>query len=116
MNPKPGSFKVIVAGMLWRTFGSKSAGAILLDAMSASNEQQRMLAGMMLVKAGDRSVVLIREAVESGRAGSQVVRLLADLGGPGARAVLETLAAGKPGELKDAAEQSLDLLERIDDL
>ncbi len=105
-----------MAGTAWRTFGSKSAGETLLDAMSSGDEQQRMLAGMSLVKAGDRSVDLIQEAIDSDCAGPDVIRLLADLGGRKARSLLEELAAGEPGELKDAAERSLNLLERIDAL
>jgi radical SAM superfamily enzyme with C-terminal helix-hairpin-helix motif len=113
---KLGPFKVLLAGTAWRTFGSNDAGQTLLDAMSGGDEQDRMLAGMSLVKAGDRSIGLVQEAIASNRASPEIIRLLADLGGPKARSILNEVATGKPGELKDAAEQSLDLLNRIEAL
>ena len=108
--------KVLFAGTAWRTFGSNDAGQTLLEAMSGGDEQERMLAGMSLVKAGDRSIGLIQEAIASNRASPAMVRLLADLGGPEARSILNEIAIGEPDELKYAAEQSLDLLNRIDAL
>jgi len=109
-------FKVLLAGTAWRTFGSNDAGKTLLEAMTGGDEQERMLAGMSLVKAGDRSTGLIQEAIASNHASPAIIRLLADLGGAEARSILSELATGEPGELKDAAEQALDLLNRIDAL
>ncbi|MGB5490238.1 MAG: hypothetical protein WBM76_05360, partial [Woeseiaceae bacterium] len=52
-------FRVIAAGTSWRLFGSRRAGEILLQAVSGGDEQNRMLAGMSLVKGGQRSFDLI---------------------------------------------------------
>lgn len=109
-------FKVLLAGTTWRTFGLNDAGRTLLETMSGSDEQERMLAGMSLVKAGDRSIDLIEKAIASNYASPAIISLLADLGGPKAHSILEELATGERCELKDAAEQSLDLLNRIDAL
>lgn len=109
-------FKVLIAGTTWRTLGLDDAGRTLLEVMSGSDEQERMLAGMSLVKAGGRSIDLIQEAIASNRASPAIIRLLADLGGPKAHSILEEVATGEQGELKDAAEQSLNLLNRIDAL
>jgi len=109
-------FKVLLAGTTWRTLGLNDAGRTLLEAMSGSDEQERMLAGMSLVKAGDRSTDLIKEAIATNHASPAVIRLLADLGGPQAHSILEEVASGEQCELKDAAEQSLNLLKRIDAL
>jgi hypothetical protein len=108
-----GSIKVISAGAAWRTFGYTQAGEVLLNALSSDDEQQRMLAGMSLVKAGERSIELIANAAASGRASPAAVRLLADLSGPRCRALLTKIAA-EPGDLGMAANQSLKLLDRID--
>ena len=113
MKKKAGPFKVLLAGMAWRTFGSGEAGATLLEAMSGDDEQQRMLAGMSLVKAGDRTIGLIEQTLGKGRATPPLVRLLGDLGGPRALAMLEEIASGSPEDLAKAAGESLDLLERI---
>ena len=116
LKMKFGPFKVLLAGTAWRTFGSSDAGQTLLEAMSGGDEQERMLAGMSLVKAGDRSIGLVQRAIASGRASPEIIRLLADVGGSKARSILNEVAAGEPGELKGAAEQSLDLLNRIEAL
>jgi len=109
------SANLIRAGFTWRTVGSSGAGATLLDAMAGDDEQERMLAGMSLVKAGDRSLDLISSAYASGNATPQLVRLVADIGGPRARPMLTEMAA-EPGPLADTASDSLDLLDRIDSL
>lgn len=109
------SANLIRAGITWRVFGSSGAGATLLDAMAGDDEQEGMLAGMSLVKAGDRSLDLISAAYASGNATPQLVRLVADIGGPRARPMLTEMAA-EPGPLADTASDSLDLLDRIDSL
>jgi radical SAM superfamily enzyme with C-terminal helix-hairpin-helix motif len=109
-------FKVLLAGTAWRTFGTNDAGQMLLEAMSAGDEQERMMAGMSLVKAGDRSIGLIQSAIASNRASPAIIRLLADLGGSKARSILNEVATGEPCDLKNAAVQSLELLNRIDEL
>ena len=113
MKKKTGPARVLLAGSAWRLFGSDAAAQTLLDAMSGDDEQQRMLAGMSLVKAGDRSIELIQDTLLAGRATPPVIRLLADLGGPRARSMLNEIAFGEPGELVETARQCLDLLERI---
>lgn len=97
-------------------FGSRRAAETLLQAMSTEDEQSRMLAGISLVKAGQRSFDLIEEKVEARQAPASLIRLLPDIGGPHARAVLNRIAAGEAGELKEAAEECIDLLDRMDAL
>ena len=106
------SLKVLLAGTSWRLFGSERAGDVLLQAMSGKDEQNRMLAGISLVKAGQRSFDLIRERIESGEATPDIVRLLPDIGGEKARALLEEVRE-QHGELGIAANESIDLLDRI---
>ena len=109
------SANLIRSGFAWRTFGSSGAGVTLLNAVAGDDEQERMLAGMALVKAGERSLDLIGETYASDNATPQMVRLVADIGGPRARPMLTEMAAS-PGPLADAASDSLDLLDRIDSL
>jgi hypothetical protein len=108
--------RVIIAGATWRLFGSRRAAEILLRAMSGDDEQNRMLAGMSLVKAGQRSFELIEKMIASGEASAPVVRLLPDIGGPRARGVLEKIAGGDQIELQETARECVDLLDRIDAL
>ena len=106
--------RVMAAGTSWRWFGSARAAETLLAAMSSDDEQNQMLAGMSLVKAGRRSFDLIQEAIEAGEASARIVRLLADIDAERSRPLLEKLAVGNQGELTDAARQCIDLLDRID--
>ncbi len=116
VKKKTGQFKVLLAGMAWRTFGTNEAAKTLLEAMDSDDEQERMLAGMSLVKAGDRSIDLIQKTLASNQATPPIIRLLADIGGPKARSMLNEIASGEPGELTEVAEQCLDLLSRIEAL
>lgn len=109
------SLKVIGAGVAWRTVGAKSAGDNLLRAFASADEQDRTLAGMSIVKAGERSIDLLERARSDGRLTPSLVRLLADIGGPKSRALLGQIAAGS-GPLATAAVESLDLLDQIDSL
>lgn len=109
------SLKVIGAGVAWRTFGSEAAGKTLLEAVAGDDEQERALAGMSIVKAGERSIALIENARVSGTLTPPVVRLLADIGGSRSRALLSEIAA-EEGPLVETAVESLDLLDRIDTL
>jgi hypothetical protein len=107
------SLKVIGAGLVFRATGAEGAGYTLLDAFSGSDEQEKMLAGISIVKAGERSVDLIEKARQSGRLTPEVVRLLADIGGPRSR-VLLTEISGDDGPVADAATESLEVLDEIE--
>ena len=82
--------------------------------MSSDDEQNQMLAGMSLIRAGQRSFDLIQEAIEAGEASAQIVRLLPDIDTERSRPLLEKLAVGDSGELSDTARQCIDLIDRID--
>ena len=116
MNQRITPFRIMAAGASWRIFGFRRAAETLLQAMSGDDEQSRMLAGMSLVKAGQRSFELIEKKIEAGEASAPVIRLLPDIGGAKARAVLVEIAAGEPGELKETAKECIDLLDRMDAL
>lgn len=113
-NDRPRSaFRVIAAGIAWRLFGSRASGSLLLRAMAADDEQNRMLAGMSLVKAGERSLRLIEKEINSENASVDLIRLLPDLGGEEARKLLEDIAAGDSSEFAGAATECIDLLDRM---
>ena len=107
------SVKVLAAGASWRLFGAAQAGETLLDAVSGEDEQNRMLAGISLVKAGQRSLDLIESKIAAGEATAPVIRLLPDIAGERSRVLLEQVAAGEPGREADAANECIALLDRI---
>jgi radical SAM superfamily enzyme with C-terminal helix-hairpin-helix motif len=116
-NDRPRSaFRVITAGIAWRLFGSRKGGSLLLKAMAADDEQNRMLAGMSLVKAGDRSFRLIESEINNDSASAALIRLLPEIGGEDARRLLEGIAAGGPHELAEAATECIDLLDRMNSI
>ncbi|HWL48756.1 MAG TPA: hypothetical protein VNT92_02685 [Acidimicrobiia bacterium] len=108
-----GSLKVIGAGLVFRSAGAEGAGYTLLDAFSGDDEQEKMLAGISLVKAGERSINLIENAGKTGRLTPDVVRLLADIGGSRSRALLGELSGGE-GLVATAATESLQVLDQIE--
>lgn len=105
--------RVLMAGMMWRSLGTRSAGETLARAMASGDEQNQMLAGMSLVKAGERSVGLIEEKVKSGEASPSLVRLLMDFESSSAEQLLRKLSAGETGELSAVASECLDHKARI---
>jgi radical SAM superfamily enzyme with C-terminal helix-hairpin-helix motif len=107
------SIRVIVAGTSWRLFGSRRAGETLLQAMSGDDEQDRMLAGISLVKAGRRSFDLIEKRIKAGEVSAPVIRLLPDIGGERAREILEKIASGDENELQETARECVEMLNRI---
>ncbi len=109
------SLKVISAGVAWRTVGAESAGNTLVRTFESGDEQDRTLAGMSIVKAGERSIDLIEKARSEGHLTPSLVRLLADIGGPRSKGLLTEIAAGD-GPVAAAANDSLDLLSQIEDL
>ena len=105
--------KVMMAGVLWRTFGLTRSATTLLEAFADEHEQNRMLAGMSLVRAGERSFDLIASEIAAGRASPQLLRLLPDIDHGRARALIAPLAVGE-GELASAAQDCIAALDRID--
>ena len=109
-------FRVIAAGTSWRLFGSQRAAETLLQAASSDDEQNRMLAGMSLVKGGQRSFDLIENQLAAGKASAPLLRLLPDIDAVRAREVLDKAVQGEPGEIAETARECIDLLDRIDEL
>jgi len=109
-------FRIMAAGTSWRLFGSQRAAEILVQAASGDDEQNRMLAGMSLVKAGQRSFDLIEDKLAAGRASATLVQLLPDIDAVRSREVLQRVLQGEPGEIAEMAKQCIDQLDRIDEL
>jgi radical SAM superfamily enzyme with C-terminal helix-hairpin-helix motif len=105
--------RVLSAGVLWRLFGRRASAETLLEAFATGSEQSRMLAGMSLVRAGERSFDLIASEIEAGQASPGVLRLLPDIDHERARDVIAPVAAGE-GELAAAARECMGTLDRIE--
>lgn len=107
------SARLLAVGATWRTAGLRSAGRALVEAADGDDETGRMLAGTLLVRAGDRSVPLVAEPLLAGRAGPALVDVLASIDTPRARAALTEVARGPSPECRAAAREALRTLDRI---
>jgi hypothetical protein len=105
--------RVLAAGLMWRLFGTRRSAETLFDAMSGANEQNRMLAGISLVKGGQRSFDFIEQKVDAGSATPPVIRLLSDIDASAARDVLNRVADSQ-SELAETARECIDTLDRIE--
>lgn len=85
-----------------------------MAAVAGDDEQHRMLAGMSLVRAGRRSFDLIETKVRAGDASAPALRLLADIDPPRARGVMKRVVDEGPADLRDAACDCLELIDRIE--
>jgi len=98
---------------MWRLFGTRQSAETLFDAMSGESEQNRMLAGISLVKGGQRSFDFIEQKIEQGKASALLIRLLPDIDDQASRAVLERIAGRDDKELATVANQCIAMIDRI---
>ncbi|MDN5858221.1 MAG: hypothetical protein L0H84_06310 [Pseudonocardia sp.] len=108
---------LLAVGATWRLTGLGGAGAGLVTAVATGGETERTLAGMLLTRAGDRSVPVVATAMMAGRAPAELAAVLAGIDTPAARAALTRAAEASRGEVspetRDAAEAAVRTLDEI---
>ena len=113
------SAKLFAAGASWRLAGVPTAGRALLSALATGAENEKTLAGMFLVQAGDRSVPLLTSAILDGESDRTLVDALAGIGSDQARDALVTIARGPRAAVapptREAAVEALRTLDAIRD-
>jgi len=72
---------VLLAWGLWRATGAARPGAGLARALGSGDETNRTLAGMLLVRGGQRALPLLRGNLQAGLAVPMTLRVLGDIGG-----------------------------------
>lgn len=106
-----------MVGATWRLTGIPAAGDALVTAVTSGAESDRMLAGMLLVRAGDRSVPVVAEAILTGRSAADLVDVLASISTDDARAALVRVSQAPPSvvapETTGAAAEALRTLDQI---
>jgi HEAT repeat protein len=75
-----GAMGIFLANAIWRVTSLSVAGRVLLRALGSRDETVRTLAGMFLVKAGQRSIPLLEEAIEKRDHLPIVLIILGDIG------------------------------------
>jgi hypothetical protein len=111
------SVGILAIGATWRLAGVPAAGQALMSAATTGNENNQVLAKMLLVKAGNRSVPIVTTALSANPATTGLVEVLASIGTEEARAALLELShaspAAVPPQNRDAAAQALRTLDKI---
>jgi len=79
------SARLLAVGATWRLTGVPAAGRALTAAVSAGAETERTLAGMLLVRAGDRSVPVVAAAIRADGDVAALTDVLASIDSPAAR-------------------------------
>jgi radical SAM superfamily enzyme with C-terminal helix-hairpin-helix motif len=111
------SVGLLAAGAAWRLTGAAAAGHALVTTATTGNGTEQVLAKMLLVKAGNRSVPLVTRTLFADPAATDLVEVLASIGTREARKALVELThtpstAGTPHN-RDAAAQALRTLDEI---
>ncbi len=106
------SARLLAVGAAWRLTGAIAAGRALTRAADADPEDERALAGMLLVRAGDRSVPVVAEALRGGTGSTGLVDVLASIGSDAARAALARVADEAGPAVATAADVALRDLDR----
>jgi HEAT repeat protein len=101
------SAAVFAAYGVWRATGSARAGRVLADALASSDETNRTAAGVLLVRAGEKSLPLLRTNLQRGAAVPLSLRILGDIGGGAAAREIEPYAQSKDPAIARAAADAL---------
>ena len=104
--------KLFIANLLWRGLWLEPAGLALVSGLESSDENNRVIAGMFLVRGGRRSFPLVKKALESHRGLPLILTVVGDLGVRDVAADLERYAADDDPQVAQAARDALRALSR----
>lgn len=71
---------LFASNLIWRTTGLSPAGRKLVDNLDSTNEEVKVIAGMLLVKAGRQAEPLLLEALQRSQNVPTVLTILGDIG------------------------------------
>lgn len=107
------SARVLATGAAWRVAGMTWAGRNLIDAFVHGEDDERTIAGMSLVQAGDRSVPLAVEAIASGLDPVELTDVISSIGTDDAREALTQLTQSADPATTAAAVSALQDFDEI---
>jgi hypothetical protein len=87
------------------------AGRGVVQALSSTDPTTRTMAGMLLVRAGNRSRPLLREALAARQALPMVLPILADIGDQESRPAVSALARDPDPAVAGAAREAMRVLD-----
>ncbi|MCC6713898.1 MAG: hypothetical protein IT496_01595 [Gammaproteobacteria bacterium] len=104
--------KLFAAHCLWRVTGAKSAGRVLIRGLTSSEENNRLIAGMLLVRSGAKASPLYREALERGSPPPLLLRVIGDGGVRDLHSQIARYLDSNDPNVARAAAYALDALKR----
>ena len=101
---------LFAANAIWQATGSQAAGRSLVNALAASDPNLRTIAGMLLVRGGEKAVPLIEEAIHRELNLPQVLVMAGDVGAKKLEPELQKYAAHPDPQISRAAHDGLRIL------
>lgn len=95
---------------LWRATRVRFLGRPVLRALTSTNENLRMIAGMSLVRAGRLAEPLLEEALDRRENLPAVLTILADIGDTRVESQIRGFSAHEDPRVAEAAKQALRVL------
>lgn len=101
---------VFLNAAVWRAMGVRSSGRRLVRALGSEDENVRTIAGIFLVRAGQRSEPLLQEALQRRQNLPIVLTILADIGDRKFESEIRELSADHDPQVAKAAKEALRIL------
>ena len=98
------------ANMVWKLFGTRASGQRLIDGLSSTNENVKLLAGMFLVQSGRKAIPLLEHELENRRNMPLVLTMLGDIGARESEGQLRHYLGDPEPEVARAANEGLHAL------
>jgi hypothetical protein len=100
------SAKLFVAGAAWKA-GSQAAGRLLVGGLASTDENNRLIAGMLLVRGGRRAIPLLEQELEHPRNLPMLLHVMGDVAPDAFKDILERFAADSDPQVSRAARDAL---------
>lgn len=98
---------LLSAGAAWHLVGARAAGRRLVSGLASSDENNRVMAGMLLARGGTRAVPLLREELEHPRNLPLLLRVMNDAAPLEFRPVIERFTTSDDPHVARAAREAL---------
>lgn len=99
--------KLFLSAAAWRITGIQAAGRVLLRSLNSENENLRTIAGILLVKAGNRAEPLLQEALRRREYLPMTISVIADLGDKELAKDIQPFSSDEDPRVAEAAKQAL---------
>lgn len=101
------TLRLFASRALWGATRHRVMGRPLVDALGSKDEDERMIAGILLTKAGRRAEPLLEEALKDGRHRPAVIAVLGSIGDPAMVPELRPFERSKDPEVASAARNAI---------